>query len=236
MSGVNIMIERMLPGKISNQIDKRVREARYVILNYGDNHRKRVIDLINVIKTEKQMLLRNNEAYQLFVIVKAINKIAGDIAEVGVYQGGSTKLICEAKKKEKALHLFDTFKGLPKVDECDHTAFSQGQYATSMEAVKRYLEKYQNVYLHEGIVPQSAESVKNSVFCFVHFDVDTYSSTRDCLHFFYPRLNQGGIILSHDFIFGDIQKGVSKAFLEFFDDKPETVIELAGSQCLVTKL
>lgn len=49
MSGANIMIERMLPRKISNQIDKRVREARYVILNYGDNHRKRVIDSINVI-------------------------------------------------------------------------------------------------------------------------------------------------------------------------------------------
>ena len=34
------------------------------------------------------------------------------MAEVGVYQGVSAKLICEAKG-DKELHLFDTFEGLP---------------------------------------------------------------------------------------------------------------------------
>ena len=34
------------------------------------------------------------------------------MAEVGVYQGVSAKLICEAKG-DKELHVFDTFEGLP---------------------------------------------------------------------------------------------------------------------------
>jgi O-methyltransferase len=229
------MIERLLPPQLLKRLDKGVREARYVVLNYGDPHRRRVIDLINRIKNEKEMLLRNNEAYQLFVAVNAVAKIPGDIAEVGVYQGGSAKLICEAKGK-KPLHLFDTFEGLPRVDKHNHIDFSQGQYRASFEGVKNYLQKYERVYLHKGVVPQSAEGVKNNKFSFVHLDVDIYSSTRDCLQFFYPKVTKGGLILSHDFVFGDRDKGVSKAFLEFFDDKPEPVIELAGSQCLVTKL
>ena len=40
--------------------------------------------------------------------VKATRKLSGDIAEVGVYRGGSAMIICEAKGNKK-LHLFDTF-------------------------------------------------------------------------------------------------------------------------------
>jgi len=154
-----------------------------VVLFYGDAQRGKVIDLINQIKREKEMLLRINEAYQLYVTVKAVEKIKGDIAEVGVYQGGSAKLICEAKG-EKTLHLFDTFEGIPEVDRFDHNDFSQGQFAASMESVKIYLRNYANVFLYKGIVPESAEPVKNYLFSFVHLDVDTYSSTKDCLNFF----------------------------------------------------
>ncbi len=45
-------------------------------------------------------------------------KIKGELAEVGVYKGGSAKLICEAKGNS-ILHLFDTFEGLPNVGEND---------------------------------------------------------------------------------------------------------------------
>jgi len=35
-----------------------------------------------------------NEAYQIFMAVKNTRKIKGDIAEVGVYRGGSARIIC----------------------------------------------------------------------------------------------------------------------------------------------
>ena len=62
---------------------------------------------------------------------------------------------------------------------------------------------------------------------------DTYESTRSCLEFFYPRMNRGGIILSHDYINA---AGVRKAFDEFFSDKSEPIIEMSGTQCLIVKL
>jgi len=61
--------------------------------------------------------------------------------------------------------------------------------------------------------------------------VDLYKSTIDCLGFFYPRMIQGGIILTHDYH----TDGVQTAFKEFFDGKKIPIIELTGSQCMVIK-
>ena len=43
---------------------------------------------------------------------KITGKVTGDIAEVGVYKGGSAKIICSAKG-DRHLHLFDTFAAFP---------------------------------------------------------------------------------------------------------------------------
>jgi len=53
------------------------------------------------------------------------------------------------------------------------------------------------------------------------------------LEYFYPRMIPGGVILSHDY---SLLAGVEKAFTEFFADKPEEVIDLPTTQCLVFKL
>ncbi|MBP8965427.1 MAG: class I SAM-dependent methyltransferase [Flexilinea sp.] len=202
-----------------------------IIISYNDPERSNVFNLIKKIASETEMLLAFNEAYQIFMAVKRTEKVKGDIAEVGVYKGGSAKLICEAKGN-KTLHLFDTFEGIPKVDEIDQSHFFKGQFTASLEDVKSYLEKYKNVYFYKGVFPATAEPVKDKKFSFINLDVDTYESTLNCLIFFYSRMNQGGIIISHDYISAP---GVKKAFDEFFKDKPEPIIELSGSQCLIVK-
>ena len=74
----------------------------------------------------------------------------------------------------------------------------------------------------------------NKKFSFVHLDVDLYKSTLDCLKYFYPRVSRGGVIISHDYPNSD---GVNKAFDEFFQDKPEIIIEpFATGQCLIVKV
>ena len=178
------------------------------------------------------MLLFDNEAYQIFMAVKRTERIPGDIAEVGVYKGGSAKLICEANNG-RMLHLFDTFQGLPNVGNIDKPQFCEGQFAVSFEEVKKYLNTYDNVHFYVGLFPDTAVPVMRKNFSFVHLDVDTYESTTNCLEFFYPRMSKGGIILSHDYI---TAAGVRKAFDEFFQDKPEPLIEMSGSQCLVVKI
>jgi hypothetical protein len=60
-----------------------------------------------------------------------------------------------------------------------------------------------------------------------------YEGTRACLEFFYPRMIPGGIMLSHDY---SILSGVRAAFEEFMSDKPEGLIELPTTQCMLTKM
>jgi hypothetical protein len=71
----------------------------------------------------------------------------------------------------------------------------------------------------------------NSRFSFVHLDADLYKSTLYSLNFFYPRLVDGGLILSHDYH----AEGVKRAFHEFLKDRQKLVIELASSQCIVIR-
>ena len=202
--------------------------------------RVRVLGLINKIKSQTDMLQLDNEAYQIFMGVQRTTKIKGAVAEVGVYKGGSAKLICEAKGS-KPLYLFDTFLGTPEVKKIDErpsavvfAASLRELQTASLEEAQANLRDCQDVYFYKGWFPHSADDrVKNAKFSFVHLDVDGYESTLQSLQFFYSRLTRGGIIISHDYIW---IPGVRKAVDEFFRDKPEPVLELSGTQCLIVKL
>ncbi|HZK30188.1 MAG TPA: TylF/MycF/NovP-related O-methyltransferase, partial [Methanoregula sp.] len=149
------------------------------------------------------------------------------------YKGGSAKIIC-AVKGDKSLHLFDTFEGLPKVDDIDMVwPFYEGKFAASYDSVKDYLKNDLNVFFYKGIFPGTSGPVQEKTFSMVNLDVDTYESTKQCLEFFYNRMNQGGILISHDYM---TAPGVKKAFDDFFDGKAEPVLETAGSQCIVVKV
>ena len=65
------------------------------------------------IRSDTNLLLEDIEAYQIYMAAKITEKVPGDIAEVGVYKGGSAKIICSAKG-DRVLHLFDTFPACPE--------------------------------------------------------------------------------------------------------------------------
>jgi O-methyltransferase len=198
----------------------------------ADNrHRNDDYILIGQVVAETDLLLLRDEAYQLLSCARATAKVEGDIAEVGVYRGGSARLMCEVRG-DRTLHLFDTFEGLPGTHRADQR-FGAGQYAAPLENVHRYLARFPNVQIHKGCFPATSASIVNKRFSFVHLDVDLYEPMRDSLHFFYPRVSPGGMILIHDYLWGE---GVRKAVQEFFKNLPEPILELAGSYCGIVKL
>lgn len=208
-------------------------EFQFKLLSFYKD--KKIIELIKSIKKEINFAFYPIEAYHIFSIAHSQSRIKGDMAEVGVYQGGSAKLICEAKT-EHTLHLFDTFEGLPEVSNQDThfgTKFwKTGEFDnTSLEEVRTYLSDYENIKFYKGIFPETTNPIKETQFSFVHLDVDLYQSTKDCLDFFFPKMVTGGVILTHDYH----TSGVKLAFEEFFQDKQIPWIELSGSQCLVIK-
>lgn len=203
------------------------------IPHYGCSGRKEFARTVKKIRHETDLLLEDIEAYHVFMAVRSTQKVPGDIAEVGVYRGGSAKIICAAKG-DRNLHLFDTFEGLPEVDDVDAVwPFYKGKFAASFQDVQKYLASERNVFFYKGIFPDTSGPVTDRAFSLVNLDVDTYGSTKQCLQFFYARMSPGGVIISHDYL---TAPGVRKAFDEFFSDKPEPVMETSGSQCLVVKV
>lgn len=197
----------------------------------NEPYREEAFQLIRQTRQETSMVLLDPEAYSIYASARRTAKVPGDIAEVGVYKGGSARLICEVKG-ERALHLFDTFEGLPECSQWDPD-FREGGFAASFDQVSRYLARFPNVHFHKGFFPETTRGLESRRFSFVHLDVDLYQSTKDALEWFYPRLNRGGILISHDYVNAE---GVRKAFDEFLADKPECPLELAGTQVAVVKL
>lgn len=191
-----------------------------------------VVKLLQEIRRESRSLCSAFELYLIHSAALAQSKRPGAMAEVGVYRGASAKLICRAKG-DKLLRLFDTYEGLPESTQEDRGIHKKSQYACSLEDVQAYVDGFENVHFHKGLFPESTEGVEENEYCFCHFDVDLYEGTKACLEYFYPRMISGGIMISHDY---GILAGVEQAFLEFFADKPEEIIDMPTTQCMVVKL
>jgi O-methyltransferase len=172
----------------------------------------------------------------LYQCAKNSAQIAGDIAEIGVFRGGTAKLLAKTTAPAgKIVHLFDTFAGMPSVD-ANTDLHQTGDFAnTSIEAVQAYLHDCRNVRLYKGFFPSTAQPVEQRSFALVHVDVDIYRSVLSCCTFFHPRMERGGMMVFDDYGFLSCP-GAKKAVDEFFADKPEVPIYLPTGQCLVIRI
>lgn len=193
---------------------------------------REIVALLEEIRREGRSLCSAFELYLIYSAARAQSRRPGAMAEVGVYRGASARLICKAKG-DKLLRLFDTYEGLPESSEQDRGVHRKNQYACSLEEVQAYVNGFDDVYFHKGLFPDSTEGVEENEYCFCHFDVDLYEGTKACLEYFYPRMVSGGIMISHDY---GLLAGVEQAFQEFFADKPEGIIDMPTTQCMVVKL
>lgn len=183
-----------------------------------------------LLRGERTVLFGPGELLNVWHQARIMAGHGGAFAEVGVFRGGSAKLICGAKGAIP-LHLFDTFAGLPDVGRTD-ARFERGMFAASAEAVRLRLSGYPDVHLHPGLFPATAMAITDLRFSFVHLDVDLYQVTKDALEFFYPRMLGGGRILSHDY--GQCE-GVWRAFDEFAADRGVALLPMEASQVLLVR-
>ncbi len=190
--------------------------------------------LMRTIYRERRPLLQPLESFNILALARAQSQLDGDMAEVGVYQGSSARMICT----EKGTHHFwgfDTFAGLADVGNQDtHNGvkfFRAGHFAADYETTAAYLKEFDNVQLVKGFFPESAECVADRKFSFVHLDVDTYGSTLASMRFFWPRLVDRGIIMTHD----AHSDGVVRAIAEFTAETGARAISSACSQVILTR-
>jgi hypothetical protein len=192
------------------------------------------LDLFLEARSEGRILMSLPEIFHLHRLAAATVSVPGETAEVGVFKGGSAKIIAAAQGS-RSLYLFDTFSGMPREDRAFDPDRSGGFAGTSIESVAAYLGDSPSIVFRPGAFPESAGSLPPDLrFSFVHLDADLYLSTRAGLEYFYPRLSPGGVILAHDYGAPKCP-GVRKAWDEFFAEKPVTPIFLPPRQVYVRK-
>lgn len=183
---------------------------------------------------DKNTLVSPDRRVALYELLKSTNHLPGVNVEVGVYKGGTALLI--AANSDKPVHLFDTFTGLPKPNENDNHHEENDFNDVSYEQVQELLKNYPNAHLYKGLFPQDTGSlIENEQFSFVYLDVDLYSSTKDCLEFFYPKMVKGGIIVTDDYGW-KFTDGVKTAWDEFMKNKPEQTEQAATIQAHIVKV
>jgi Macrocin-O-methyltransferase (TylF) len=157
----------------------------------------------------------NNLSLLKWAISKA--NLDGLVMEFGVWQGGTVNFIAQQVSKDKEIHGFDSFEGLPEFwVEITHV----GRYDKGAFDMKGQLPAVaKNVNLHPGwfneSLPKFLEKHDEHV-SFIHIDCDLYSSTKTVFDLLSERIKSGTIIVFDEYFnYPTWEKHEFKAFQEF---------------------
>ena len=163
----------------------------------------------------------------------AVRDLPGEAAELGVYKGGSAKIIAMGLP-DKAIHLFEVFTGLPAEMGTDADIHSMGDFATDEQIVRAALADCPNVEFHVGLFPGTTDGLEDKQFSLVHLDADLYRSTQEGLSWFWPRLVPGGIVVLDDYERPSCP-GCTAAIDEFVAESGVVIERTRDHQILITK-
>ncbi len=223
---------RMDIDKLSPWYDEKFNETTGGFYLLNDPVKRNIVDVQLHDTLRKDMLV---------LLMRSIveRKVAGAVAEVGVYKGETAKLL-HYYLPEKKLYLFDTFQGFTANDISsektetnliiDKTDFTN----TNVVNVLNYINPInKNVVIVEGRFPDTVLNMTfEDGFALVHLDADLYAPTKNGLDYFYSKVNKGGFIIVHDY---NAWPGSRKAVDEFAKEKniiPIPLPDKSGS-CLI---
>lgn len=140
----------------------------------------------------------SNMLVHLYQCLKYISQkpIQGDVAEFGVYQGGTTVFMAKVLKhfgNHCQLYGFDTFEGFPERSHVlDMYGDEKCEFA-DLEAVKNYCAPHQ-IKLIAGDIRETCKVLGNANLALSFFDTDNYSATKSALEVCIERTVPGGIL------------------------------------------
>lgn len=153
------------------------------------------------------------DAKELAVILRECqkvlnNRVEGDIIELGCYVG-TTSLFLQRQRLEyapnKALHVYDSFAGLPTKTNQDQSPAGEQFVAGELLATKAQLiRNFKQAHLplpiiHKGWFSDLTTDDLPPKICFAFLDGDFYSSIMDSLKVIWPKLQQGAVVVVDDY-------------------------------------
>ena len=135
--------------------------------------------LAEQIRSEGRTYLHLDRFYTLWQALAGMPATASAVVEVGVFKGGSVKIIAEALSSRGSaapVYACDTFAG-HAVDETLGGRHTVGKQFTDVDVaeVRDYLRDFPSVRLVVGDIHETADALDTEqAFGLVHIDVDVY--------------------------------------------------------------
>lgn len=171
---------------------------------------------------------------------RSCDSLSGAYAEFGAYRGGAARLVLSTARLDdtSAMHLFDTFGGIPAqgLTPGEERLGFAGRYSnTSAEYVAELLSPWREfVHLHKGDVLETLPEVETGPLAFVHMDLNATAPTIAALEYSYSRLLPGGTIVFDDYG-GSEYEDQRHAIDHFFEHRAEEPIALPTGQAVIAK-
>jgi O-methyltransferase len=158
-------------------------------------------------------------------LLVSTSHLAGDIVEVGVYKGGSARVLVD-NAGESMVFLFDTFCGIPHHNPTLDGRWRVGAFGDAVEEdVRQMFAGDERVVVCPGVFPDETGGViAGRRLRFVHLDVDNFRSYSECLEFLYEMVAPGGVIVFDDYG-EECCPGAKAAVDEFFIGHAQVVID-----------
>jgi len=185
-------------------------------------------------KKDKEFLFKKYQAYTMIPkpifednlqLCDKISEVRRDIVECGVWRGGMIAALAEKLGNNRKYHLFDSFEGLPKVQEKDGQAAKKWQeskdlwYFDNCKAEQTYAEEAMkiagctNYVIYKGWFKDTLSSYAGVEIAILRLDGDWYDSTYQCLEALYPKVVKGGLIIVDDYY---AWEGCVRAIYDYF--------------------
>ena len=136
------------------------------------------------------------------------------------------------------MHLYDAWAKMKKDFLLDDELNSEGKYSElNIEMAKENLKEFKQITTyHKGYIPESFnKEPKDPVSInYIHIDLNSAIPTLEALKFFFPRLEERGIILFDDY--GAVNYIQTRKIInEFFKDKNGILFEIPTGQAIFYK-
>jgi len=156
--------------------------------------------------------------------LRAAMRVDGEVAEIGVWQGGSAWNMGKMMRligDERPLHLFDFFD--------DHTR-TNAEAIMCLDEIRARFDFYPKADFYRGLADQHMGKLADRRFCFVHIDLGFIP---EILEFFWDRLESGGFMVLDNY--GHVRSWPSE-FDRFFTERGYRVIRMPFSyQAFIVK-
>lgn len=157
-------------------------------------------------------------------LLRASLRVSGEVAEIGVWQGGSGWNMAKMMQHigdQRQIHLFDLF------DEHDRT---NPEAIMCLDEIEARFSFYEGTNFYRGYADQHMGRLADRQFCFVHIDLGYIPEVVD---FFWSRLSEGGIMLLDNY--GHVRSWPTE-FDRFFKERGFSVVRVPFSyQAFVIK-